>query len=344
MAVTHSSAGYTGTVDQVDEARRFAYGAGGTFRVVAATDWAISASGSSQRTINIAAGMASACGVVDITTQADSLVVAANSSGADRYDAIVATFNWANGTTSFRVVQGTSSAPAIVNSGTAVNQAKINWLPGLQYDAVLAIVWVRPNVGIIAPTDVYDLRVWGPWDRMSISLLGSEGGAGVPSRWLSMIDVQSGRVRDIGGNGWTWEKPPNSAPGTAWKAESIDNRGPAYSAGSAFIPATGWSLGPDTSFVRKIGNGLAVASCAMTRTGAAIVAGSTGNLSNTTIATVVPGYAPLHVTALSAGAGGPMVSGYFSTNGSIVLAATVPNVTIATGTEISFLTNAYPLA
>jgi hypothetical protein len=83
MAVTHAPAGFTGTVDQVDEARRFALSGGGRFKVLGSADWAPSASGSVNRTVNIAAGMAQACGVVDITTAADTVTFAANGGGTD---------------------------------------------------------------------------------------------------------------------------------------------------------------------------------------------------------------------------------------------------------------------
>src|SRR5689334_15343410 len=114
MAVTHDPAGFTGTVDQIDEARRFALGGGGRFRVASSTDWALSASGSVNRTINIAAGAGVACGVYDFTTAADSVTFAVNGGGSDRFDVVVATYDWSALTVSFRVIQGTTVTPTIV--------------------------------------------------------------------------------------------------------------------------------------------------------------------------------------------------------------------------------------
>ena len=169
MAVTHNPAGFTGTVDQVDEARRFAVGGGGRFRVNSSTDWAVTADGATARTVNIAAGMAAACGVVDITTATESLTFAANVGGSDRFDAVVATFDWTGLTITFQVIQGTTVPPVVVRTGSVVDGTKINWLPGLRYDAVLAIIRVRPSVSLLAPADLYDSRPWGSWSRLSVT-------------------------------------------------------------------------------------------------------------------------------------------------------------------------------
>lgn len=195
MAVTHSPAGYTGTVDQVDEARRFALGGGGRFRVLSTTDWAPTASASVNRTVNIAAGTAAACGVLDITTAVDSVAFATNTGGTDRFDAVVATFDWAALTVTFRVVQGTSVPPAVVRTGTTVDATKINWLPGTRYDAVIAIIRVRPSVALLAPADLYDCRPWGDWRMLNVA----------SATYIDQIDADAGaRVRDSGGT--TYQK------------------------------------------------------------------------------------------------------------------------------------------
>lgn len=169
MAVTHSPAGFTGTVDQIDEARRFAVGGGGRFRVNSSSDWTPTASGSVNRTVSIAAGMAAACGVLDVTTAADTVAFAANAGGSDRFDAVVASFDWSTGVVSFRVVQGTTVPPVVVRTGTTVDLAKINWLPGFRYDAVLAIVRARPGVTLLAPSDLFDCRLWGDWGLLNVA-------------------------------------------------------------------------------------------------------------------------------------------------------------------------------
>lgn len=166
MAVTHNPAGFTGTVDQLDEARRFALGGGGRFRVGTSTDWQPTANAGVNRTVNIAPGAGAACGVYDSTTATDSVAFAANTGGADRFDAVVARFDWSTMAVSFQVIQGTTSLPAVVKTGTVVDNTKINWLPGLRYDAVLAVVRARPGVAILAPADLYDVRLWGAWNML----------------------------------------------------------------------------------------------------------------------------------------------------------------------------------
>lgn len=190
MAVTHNPAGFTGTVDQIAEARRLGLSGGGRFKVAGQGDWALSANSGTNRTVTIATGMAQACGVLDTTTAADTVSFAANGGGTDRYDAIVATFDWSNMTISFRVIAGTTVPPVIVNTGTTVDPLKINWLPGTRYDAVLGVVRARPGVTILAPADLYDCRVWGAWSSLNI----------LSSAVLSVVDGDpNSRVRDLAG-------------------------------------------------------------------------------------------------------------------------------------------------
>lgn len=190
MAVTHNPAGFTGTVDQIDEARRFAIGGGGRFRVNSSTDWTPTADAGVNRTVNIAAGAAVACGVYDATTASDAVTFAANSGGTDRFDAVVARYDWSTMTVSFAVVQGTSVIPAVVKTGTVVDNTKINWLPGLRYDAVLAVIRVRPSVTILAPADLYDCRPWGSWSNLNV----------VSAAYRDLVDADANAViRETGG-------------------------------------------------------------------------------------------------------------------------------------------------
>lgn len=160
--VSHSSVGYVGTVDQVAEAKRF-QGATAPFRVMSSADWQVTVDTSANLTVDIAAGSGQAFGVRDTTSSSASVAVAANTGSGTRYDAIVATFNWAASTpaTSFGVVQGTTAGPpAVTTSGSPV-AGTINRIPGVQYDAVLAIVEVRVGVGLLSTTDLFDSRVIG---------------------------------------------------------------------------------------------------------------------------------------------------------------------------------------
>lgn len=197
MAVIHAPAGFTGTVDQIQEARRFAMGGGGRFRVASSADWAITANSGATRTVNIAAGAGEACGVYDSTTAADTVTFAANTGGTDRFDAVVASFDWTAMTVTFRVVQGTSVLPVVVRTGSTVDTTKINWLPGLRYDAVLGVIRARPGVTTLAPADLYDSRPYGAWSALTAATLTQSG---------TVIDLDVGqRVRDFSnGNIWEW--------------------------------------------------------------------------------------------------------------------------------------------
>jgi hypothetical protein len=187
LAVTHVPAGFAGTVDEIAEARRFGLAAP-PFRVASVNDWAPSADPSVNRQVNISAGQAVAYGVADVTTTPDSVTFAANNGTQNRYDALVATYAWAANagagltarTVTFRVIAGTT-APPQPNTTTTVDNTKINRIRGVQYDALIAVVRVRPAVGLFSSGDVVDSRMWG----------GYEGYANTGSaQYLSSLDTQ----------------------------------------------------------------------------------------------------------------------------------------------------------
>lgn len=186
--VSHTSVGYTGTVDQVAEAQRFAAATGVPFKAASANDWAVTAYSGANRTVQIAAGSGVCCGVKDTTSAAATLTVAANTSGSTRLDVVVATFNWAAGTpvTSFAVIQGTTSLPAI-NTGGSVVSTSVNRIPGVQYDAVLAVISVPNNAGVLSSSNVLDRRLYG-----------SNPLAVASGSYLTMVDVGAfGRVKAV---------------------------------------------------------------------------------------------------------------------------------------------------
>src|SRR5512144_1199660 len=131
MSVIHTSAGYTGTVDEIAEAKRFATLAP-RFRTASVNDWALSVSDSVNRTIRISPGNAAACGVLDSTGSEDTVAFAANNGGSDRFDALLATFDWAAHegraahSVTFRALQGTTSPPAVNASAVSIDASKIN--------------------------------------------------------------------------------------------------------------------------------------------------------------------------------------------------------------------------
>lgn len=207
MTVTHTSAGFTGTVDQVAWANMMSMAAP-RFRVGSATDWAVSVSGSTARTINIAAGAGYSCGVRDSTTSADTVAFATNGGGSSRYDALVASYVWGTPGVTFKAITGTTSPPA-VNTTTTVNNAQINRIPGVQYDALLAVVQIRPSVGILSSGDLFDMRPYG----------GLSGPVMLPnSTYLSIVDGRPGTEvyavdtkfmwLTLDGSTWTW--PPEA--------------------------------------------------------------------------------------------------------------------------------------
>jgi hypothetical protein len=131
------------------------------FSVGSSTDWQPTINTGVNRTINISAGMGQAYGVYDLTDTTETIAFAANATGADRYDALVARFDWTAKTRVFAVITGGASPPAI-QTGGAVDAAKVNRLEGARYDGYLAIIKVRPGATIFQPGDIAaDMRVWG---------------------------------------------------------------------------------------------------------------------------------------------------------------------------------------
>lgn len=202
MTVVHTSSGYTGTVDEVAEARRFAVAAP-RFRVASSTDWALSVSGAVNRTVGISAGMAVACGVLDSTGAADAVAFAANGGGSDRYDALLATWDWTTHTVAFRALQGTTAPPLINSSLVSIDNTKVNRIPGVQYDAVLGVVKVRPGVGLFTSGDLTDCRVWAGYEGYALT-----GKAG----FLTMLDTQPGSLVQANDTNIVW----NRLPGNLW--------------------------------------------------------------------------------------------------------------------------------
>lgn len=184
MAVAHSPKGYTGTVDQVAEAMRFSMSMTPRFRVAGPTDWLCSASATNNLTVNIAAGAGCACGIYDSTSTADSVLVAPNNGATNRFDAIVATFDWSARTVTFQVVTGTTAPPPTLASGGIADLSMINYLPGLRYDALLAVVRVRPGVGLLSSGDITDCRLWGDGAQLAAN----------SGTWLGLADLSPGHT------------------------------------------------------------------------------------------------------------------------------------------------------
>lgn len=131
------------------------------FTVGNSGDWKPSINTGANRTMNIASGIGQAYGVYDRTDTTETITFAANVTGTDRYDALVARFNWTTKTRTFVVIPGTSSPPG-VNSTQTLDVSQINRIPGVRYDALIAIVRIPNGRTIFQPGDLYsDMRTWG---------------------------------------------------------------------------------------------------------------------------------------------------------------------------------------
>lgn len=142
--------GFKGIVDETGEARRFAMLAPPV--VAGASDLKPSSSGT--RTIALAAGTALACGIRYAESAATSAVLPANTSGQPRFDLVGLRFTW--GASPSVTVFSKQGTPGASPSSPAPTRT-----PGVVYEMVLAVVYVRSGVTTISAGDVYDTRVWG---------------------------------------------------------------------------------------------------------------------------------------------------------------------------------------
>lgn len=176
---------------------------GGPFRVADSAAWRPSVVAGVDRTVSIAAGLAVACGVRALNTAAVRVAFAANSGAGVRRDALVARFDWAARTVTFRAVTGSSLTPAVVTTAVDPNQLdRIHRIPGVLYDAMIAMVNVYPGTGGFAPDVASDLR---PYGGIGGPLL-FDGG-----EYTDMVDALPGAELRATGTGYRWTRT-----GGAW--------------------------------------------------------------------------------------------------------------------------------
>lgn len=107
----------------------------------------------------IQAGAALVAGTRIRVTGSESIAIPAVSSGTRAY-AVVLRVDWSKGAgdaAQLAVVSGTSTIP--VNNTSSPNLSQINRIPGVVYDAVLAVIVRR--AGTTLPVTFVDYRAWG---------------------------------------------------------------------------------------------------------------------------------------------------------------------------------------
>jgi hypothetical protein len=178
-------AGFNGPVNESDEANRFALNTP-RFVVASSTDLTPTAVTTSDRTVSVAPGAATCCGVYAAMATAQSVTFAVNGSASVRVDLVVLRWTWGRGAGSggvpsvaLGVVQGTpgAGAPAPVRT------------PGTLYEAVLAAVVINPSQGGLTPASVNDIRTYG----------GIAGPLVIPQvNYYTSVDVPVGGLLAIG--------------------------------------------------------------------------------------------------------------------------------------------------
>ncbi|MFD0450449.1 hypothetical protein ACFQZK_05715 [Rhodococcus aetherivorans] len=146
-----TTAGFKGTVTEVQEATRFALAGA---KAVVDTAAAFKPTSTGVRSIQLAAGTAMVCGVLVVESAPQVVEIAANAGASARLDVLGLRFTWAGDNSRVEVfvkqgVVGSSTPPALTR------------VAGGTYEFPLAVVRVRPSVSTIAAADVLDVRVWG---------------------------------------------------------------------------------------------------------------------------------------------------------------------------------------
>ena len=93
------------------------------------------------RTVNISAGAAMAGGSRVRSTATETVTCQAVSSGT-RYDAICLRIDWTAGTQRMVAIQGNSSG-IVINTTGGPDKSKVNRIPGVLYDALIAVATVQ---------------------------------------------------------------------------------------------------------------------------------------------------------------------------------------------------------
>jgi hypothetical protein len=304
MAIT--SAGYDGTVDEVQMAGMAPKTGTSEYGVEGAGDFAVSAVAGQDRTVSIAPGTAWGHFVKDVSDANITKALTAPSSGS-RWDMIVLSRDWqpAGGTTVGKVIEGGSSSNTLPSRLTN---------PGVTDDQPLALV--RVDAGSTTIGDIIDLRCWG-----------RNGGLTAKNTRVLQYLTAIGSAVEI--NGTTWQRLLDANNTPVW-AKTTRHEDTGWTDGFA---ANGWT---GTVKVRRVGNQAEV-KVTVRRDGATIDVPSNGNLVNTQVAKVNSSFAPsIEQTGLSSGGSGRLAAGtIYSGTGEIYLTAVPPNDDIANGDPIS---------
>jgi len=149
--MVQTTAGFKGTVTEVQEATRFSLAGA---RALVETPAAFKPLSTGVRSVSLAPGTAFVCGVLMTESDAQTIQLDSNTAASPRLDVVGLRFLWA-GDSSIVVpfvkkgVVGSTTPPALSR------------VPGGTYEFPLAVVRVRPSVNNIAAADVMDVRVYG---------------------------------------------------------------------------------------------------------------------------------------------------------------------------------------
>jgi hypothetical protein len=222
MPVSFESAGYGGAVTQESWAN-LASDLGHTYSVEGIDSWAVTPA-TGDRAIAIAPGVGYGHGVNDTTVDIESMFIPAVTSGASRYDMIVARRDWSTKLTTFEIVAGSTTRTLPTRANT----------PGFLDEQPLALVKV--NAGSTAIAEVVDLRTWA-----------TDGGMLARDALARLYLARLGARVKIAGEVWSYEHITPTT--TDWVNE--DGSGPWVN----LVLNAGWHNVASPARVRLVGRG-----------------------------------------------------------------------------------------
>jgi hypothetical protein len=279
------------------------------------TDMQVTANGTPNMSVNVAAGVA----IIDGTQNASqgayvainggtvNLTISPANATNPRHDLIVcrvydSQYSGSTDTSTLEVIAGTA---AVTPSDPAVPANSL----------VLARILIAANDTAINTGDIADRRTFAAGLGGIVPVLSAtqrDALAKRPGLAVYRIDTQTLEI---------W-----NATTSSWNSES------STSGSSGITAATGWSI---TSQTWNLKRGIFTFYMALTRTGADVAAASDGNIANVSVATIPAGQRPLQEVGIQSGRTGRLVLGTVTAAGDMRITTSVPNVSIGNGGQIS---------
>lgn len=314
------SAGYDGSVDEVQFARMLSKVGASEYGVDKAGDFQVTAVSGQDRTVSVAPGIAWGLSVLD-TSDANVTVQLDTISSGSRWDMVVLRRDWQP--------PGGNTSVAVIKGGSSMVLPNRNWGNiGVLDDQPLALVQV--TAGKTQPTQIIDLRCWARNGGITARHDLARSYLGV----LGTVVEINGIVwlHRVGGNGTAEWVDLATVNDTGWMSSGVT------------IPSMGWFR--RESYRVRVKNGELIARLDLTFNPpvGTLTVDDNGNLPDTTVTVMPAGYRP-SMAPWPVQAQQPGVNEWFARvedDGTLSLTHGVPGAVLRKGDPIRFIMR-YPI-